>query len=220
MNGLGRSGRGRGRSSRLHSPSARGQLRPAEPRDLPQLLRHRDERREPACDPGERGAAAVGGERLEGLRLGGEALERGGVGRAGGARARDGAARELAEALQPRRASEAVLHREPERGHERRERLLCGGETGGDLPGGGHVALAAAPLHGARLPARSDYSPDSAGSSSSTNEMDWISYSFSPPGVRTVTVSPSSRPMRARAMGLVTEIRPCFRSASSSPTIR
>ena len=60
---------------------------------------------------------------------------------------------------------------------------------------------------------------DSA-TSSSMNSISWISYSRAPPGVWTVTASPSTRPMRARAMGEVTEIFPCFRSASSSPTIR
>ena len=165
-------------------------------------------------------AATVGRERVERLGLGGETLEGGRARSARGARPGDGTAGELAETPQPRRAGEAVLHREPQRWDERRERLLRGGKAGGDLPGGGHVALVAPPLHGARLPARSDYSPDSPGSSSSTNEMDWISYSFWPPGVRTVTVSPSSRPMSARAMGLVTEMRPTLRSASSSPTIR
>ena len=210
MNGLWRSARGRGRirPPPLHPPTACRDVRPPEPRYLTQLLRHRDERRQPAGDPRECAAAAVGRERVERLGLGGETLEGGRARSARGARPGDGTAGELAETPQPRRAGEAVLHREPQRWDERRERLLRGGKAGGDLPGGGHVALVAPPLHGARLPARSDYSPDSPGSSSSTNEMDWISYSFWPPGVRTVTVSPSSRPMSARAMGLVTEMRP------------
>ena len=52
------------------------------------------------------------------------------------------------------------------------------------------------------------------------NSSFWISYSREPPGVTTVTLSPSLRPMSARAMGEVTEIFPCFRLAYSSPTIR
>ena len=52
------------------------------------------------------------------------------------------------------------------------------------------------------------------------NSIFWISYSRARPGVWTVTVSPSVRPMRARAMGELMEIFPCFRSASTSPTIR
>src|SRR5450830_1174486 len=40
-----------------------------------------------------------------------------------------------------------------------------------------------------------------------------------PPGACTSATSPSSLPIRARAIGLDTLIRPCLRSASSSPTI-
>ena len=40
-----------------------------------------------------------------------------------------------------------------------------------------------------------------------------------PPGACTSAVSPSSLPISARAIGLEMLIRPCFRSASSSPTI-
>src|SRR5690606_37294677 len=47
-----------------------------------------------------------------------------------------------------------------------------------------------------------------------------ISYSTTPLGVRTTTISPSSLPIIARAMGEVTEILPSLISASSSPTIR
>ena len=46
-----------------------------------------------------------------------------------------------------------------------------------------------------------------------------ISYSTSPPGVRISATSPTSLPIRPRAMGELTEILLDFTSASSSPTI-
>ena len=46
-----------------------------------------------------------------------------------------------------------------------------------------------------------------------------ISYSIEPFGAFTTTVSPSDFPTSARAIGDITDILFCFRSASSSPTI-
>src|SRR5205823_7166443 len=53
----------------------------------------------------------------------------------------------------------------------------------------------------------------------STKSTSRISYSRSPPGVRIFTVSPASRPISPRAMGLVMLMRPFLRSASVSPTM-
>ena len=46
-----------------------------------------------------------------------------------------------------------------------------------------------------------------------------ISYSITPPGACTCATSSTCLPINARAIGEVTDIMPCFRSASSSPTI-
>jgi putative YhbY family RNA-binding protein len=51
------------------------------------------------------------------------------------------------------------------------------------------------------------------------NREPHFSYSRRPPGACTSAVSPSTLPISARAIGELTEILPCFKSASSSPTI-
>src|SRR5882672_6109911 len=96
--------------------------------------------------------------------------------------------------LEPGEARDARPRRESQRLKERRQRE---GKPG--------VTLA------------QRYSPSSI--SYSRNSTSSTSYSRSPPGVRIFTVSPTSRPIKPRAMGLVMLIRPFFRSASVSPAM-
>src|SRR5439155_15558486 len=71
-----------------------------------------------------------------------------------------------------------------------------------------------------RSPAAGHGASASSGSTAySTKSTSRISYSRSPPGVRIFTVSPASRPISPRAMGLVMLMRPFLRSASVSPTM-
>src|SRR5262249_40896140 len=102
-----------------------------------------------------------------------------------------------------------------------------------DLAQHGHAGKAGAAQQAERLKERGESerqrlgrplaghgaSASSGSSAYSTKTTSRISYSRSPPGARILTVSPTSRPTRPRAMGLVMLMRPFFRSASVSPTM-
>src|SRR5437764_2383060 len=185
----GRRQRGIGR----HGPFATRGLRHS--REIRDFLGDRDEPPELAHEDGDCGAPLRFRRRVEPLHRCFELVEPLGLAREG-PRGGDQAPDEGFEVAQG--GGGAGADEETERRQQRRE-----GER--------QAAVRAVRAHRA--------SSSSVSGGYSTNSTSRISYSRSPPGARMRTVSPTSRPINPRAMGLVMLMRPFFRSASVSPTM-